>query len=157
MYCKGAFQDVLAEVGSIVHFTNQYIAQVEGDGFVCKRTGRRVAPCQAPQVGLRCCLLHWLVVRADGEPECEGNILQLCTRYLYPEVDDWYAFVLCQDETYQSIPDNAELCAQRVGLDLAPVYECMATWGQELHRDSIALTNARGITYVGAMLLWTGP
>ena len=51
------------------------------------------------------------------------------------------------DETYTVIPDNADACAERFGLDLAPVNDCVAANGEALHRQSIALTNARSITY----------
>ena len=100
---------------------------------------------------------------------------------VYPDVQDWFEFVLCQgrrrargllarrgvlpradarshawasdghgrvaDDTYTTIPTNAEACAQLLGLDLAPVYECVDRQGVDLHTASIALTKARSITY----------
>ena len=50
------------------------------------------------------------------------------------------------DDTYSTIPTNAEACANLVGLDLRPVYECVDTLGTDLHTASIALTKARSIT-----------
>jgi hypothetical protein len=38
VYCKRTFETVLAQVGSIVRLSNEYIATEGSDGFVCKRT-----------------------------------------------------------------------------------------------------------------------
>ena len=73
-----------------------------------------------------------------GEPECTGNMQQLCARHVAQRDEQWWRFVLCQDATQRAIPDNGKECAASSGIDYARVARCMDDGtGERLLRDAI--------------------
>jgi len=84
-----------------------------------------------------------------GEDECAGNRMQLCARELYPDLNDWFNFVVCQAGSFTSVPRNGEECARKVGLDYEKLIKCSAqdALGQDLLRASLALSKERGVVY----------
>ncbi len=62
-----------------------------------------------------------------GEPECNGNIAQLCIEKHNP--DKYFPAVLCMAKDRKGIPDNWKKCAEASGLDTAPIQACYE--GQE--------------------------
>ncbi len=81
-----------------------------------------------------------------GQPEVEGNIVQLCAAKYNP--DTYMDMIVCMNENARSIPGNWKGCAEKNGLDVANIETCYT--GQEgidLHSENIKLAqqvNARG-------------
>ena len=81
-----------------------------------------------------------------------GNIVELCTAYLYPDPKIYLGFTMCLSRDYQDIPqhDLMEDCALEHGIDLAKLEECAVSeaggFGVGMLRDSVRRsTNARHI------------
>jgi len=60
-----------------------------------------------------------------GEPEVQGNIVQLCAAKAYPESHKYMDFVACVIEDYHALPGNWKGCAQKTGLDAAKLQACI--------------------------------
>lgn len=80
-----------------------------------------------------------------GEPETQGNIVQLCAKESNPEA--FLDFVLCMNENPQGIPGNWESCSNELDLNTAKIQECYeGPRGVELLSESAARTSAAGAT-----------
>lgn len=113
---EDAIKPVLDELGSCVNFNLNFISTANADG-----TFRS---------------LH-------GEPETQGNIVQLCAAEYNP--DKYMDMIVCQNENAGSIPDNWEACAEENGLNVAKIKDCFeGEEGKELLRESILETQAVG-------------
>lgn len=81
-----------------------------------------------------------------GEPEVQGNIVQLCAAKYEPE--KYMDMIVCMDQNMQQIPDNWESCAQSNGLDVATIKSCYeGEEGKDLLSESIVNSqqaNAQG-------------
>lgn len=72
-----------------------------------------------------------------GQPETDGNIVQLCAR----DVDEtkYLDLVLCMNENPQSIPGNWEVCAEKLDYDVEAVRNCFeGEQGKQLLSESSA-------------------
>jgi hypothetical protein len=106
-----AVSPVLRAIGEKVDFRLDYIATDE-------------------QGTLKC--LH-------AEPECKGNIQQLCAMKHYPEMNKWLSFIDCQNKTWGNIPDGWEPCADQAGMDKGTLRSCFeGNEGKELAKASAA-------------------
>jgi glutaredoxin len=72
------------------------------------------------------------------EPECKGNIAQLCLMKHAP--DKWIDAVTCMAEDMRGIPDNYAECAEKAGIDVAAVKACYE--GQE-GKDLLAASSKK--------------
>ncbi|KAI8072427.1 hypothetical protein BC940DRAFT_292579 [Gongronella butleri] len=91
-----------------------------------------------------------------GNPECLGNIQQLCFHHVYPDWRDWFAFNLCMNQDYGQIGlenDLAPNCARHLKLDYALVDSCVHDIGVELLKDSANVSKDRGIRTSCSILL----
>ncbi len=80
-----------------------------------------------------------------GEPEVQGNIVQLCAIEYEPE--SYMDLIVCMNENVQGIPDNWETCAEDLGLDVDSIKECYeGDEGTDLLKESIVATNLVGAT-----------
>lgn len=80
-----------------------------------------------------------------GQPETEGNMVQLCAREYAPEA--YLSFVLCMNENPQAIPGNWESCSEKLDLPTTDIKTCFeGDEGVSLLQESIVKTNARGAT-----------
>ncbi|KAJ3194256.1 hypothetical protein HK101_003142 [Irineochytrium annulatum] len=128
VYCENAMADVLAKVGSLVDFKTEFIAKINSSATY----------------GATC--MH-------GDDECRGNILELCTRKVYPDTNKWLNFTRCLNKKYWDIPDEGmtEDCAHENlgGPDaLVDVTECMegdAKIGQKLFLKSVKEAERLGV------------
>lgn len=80
-----------------------------------------------------------------GQPETDGNIVQLCAQ----EVDQtkYLDLILCMNKDMDSIPDNWEACAESLEYDVKAIRECYTgTEGKALLSASAAKATARGAT-----------
>jgi len=127
--CQQLYAPVIEQVGSIVNFTIDYIATQDSDtesGFFCKR----------------------------GDPECFGNMGQLCAKKYYSENYQWYDYVLCQIEDQSTIPDSLKPCAAKIGLNAETLEQCAyGDEGKKLLLNSITTTESYGITRSCTMYL----
>jgi protein-disulfide isomerase len=57
-----------------------------------------------------------------GQPEVEGNIIQLCAAKHYP--DKYFDFIECQNKDYQDLKSSIESCSQEAGIDASKINEC---------------------------------
>ncbi|MCB9556681.1 MAG: DsbA family protein [Deltaproteobacteria bacterium] len=107
---------VLDEVGDWIDFSINFIATENGDGFSA---------------------LH-------GQPEVDGNIIQLCAMKFHPDPRDYMKFISCQNENMRAIPNGWEACADKAGLDKANISKCSkGNEGKELLRASLRQAKAR--------------
>ena len=70
-----------------------------------------------------------------GPTECVGDQQQLCAQLLANPIsgaEQWWGFSACQSATRTSIPDNAEECAAKVGLDYKALNDCVSSVGPNL-------------------------
>lgn len=71
-----------------------------------------------------------------GEPEVQGDILQLCARK-HGDDEQWLNFLKCQNEEWRKIPEGWEKCAETAKLDKAKMKGCYeGDEGKELLRAS---------------------
>lgn len=88
-----------------------------------------------------------------GEPEVQGDLVQLCARQYNPE--SFLDLVLCMNEDPSKIPGNWESCSNKLGLDAEAISTCYeGDEGKELLTKSIANADSRGASasptiYVG--------
>ncbi|KAK9435108.1 Gamma interferon inducible lysosomal thiol reductase GILT [Metarhizium brunneum] len=81
-----------------------------------------------------------------GPSECMGNIIELCTRELYPDPKINLGFIMCLTKDYPHIPERAlvEDCALEHAIDIRAINECAArddgAYGMGLLRSSIQRT-----------------
>lgn len=103
--------DTLRKMKNYVDFSMDYIASQKPDGtFDC---------------------LH-------KEPECQGNIAQLCIIKHAP--DKWLEAVECMAKDMRGIPDNYKSCCEEAGIDTAPIEACYT--GQE-GKDLLAASSKK--------------
>jgi glutaredoxin len=77
-----------------------------------------------------------------GQPEVDGNIVQLCARKLYPK--KYLKFVGCQNKNYRAIPGNWEGCSKELGFDEKAMAQCKdGQEGKDLLKESAAKAKAR--------------
>jgi glutaredoxin len=77
-----------------------------------------------------------------GQPECEGNIAQLCAAQHYP--DTYFPFVVCMADGMSQIPGNWKSCATDAGLDEVTLDVCISgSEGEKLLRQSMRNSAAR--------------
>ena len=80
-----------------------------------------------------------------GEPETNGNIVQLCAAKYNP--DKYMDMIVCQNKNAREIPDNWEQCAKDNNLDVEKIRTCYeGDEGKELHSENIKLANSLGIS-----------
>ncbi len=78
-----------------------------------------------------------------GEPELEGDMLQLCTKEL--AADKHFAMIKCMDENWREIPGNWKACAEKVGVDVKALEECKGgDKGQQLAKASFEASQKAG-------------
>lgn len=70
--CEDVFDKVLAEVGDKVDVLVVYMGDLDPSTYY----------------GVRC---------RHGDPECRGNIHQLCYRNRFPKLQDWWGFIQCEN------------------------------------------------------------
>ena len=82
-----------------------------------------------------------------GPDECVGDQPELCAYYYYNTTWKWWDFGVClQGDDYEDIPDNAQQCAQQVGIDYNKISACQqGALGTSLFADSINKANQAGI------------
>ena len=87
-----------------------------------------------------------------GQGECVGDMLELCAQAIYKDSTSvpayaWYDFGTCmQGPDFESIPQNAQSCAEKVGLDWSTLNTCASgSQGQKLFANSISYANTQGI------------
>jgi hypothetical protein len=72
-----------------------------------------------------------------GQPEIEGNAVQLCAAEHFP--DGYLSMSVCMAGDVEAIPDNWKSCAQEAGLDTAAIETCASgEEGLELLKASFA-------------------
>ncbi|MCF7798617.1 GILT family protein [Candidatus Woesearchaeota archaeon] len=72
-----------------------------------------------------------------GQPETDGNIVQLCARDV--DASKYLDFVLCMNKDASAIPNNWEACAQSLDYDVEAVRTCyQGDKGKELLSESAA-------------------
>jgi len=109
---EDAIAPVLAKMGDNVDFNLEFIATDNGDGTFKA--------------------LH-------GQPEVDGNIVQLCA--IKYEPDKYMDMIVCQNKDARSIPGNWESCA--AGMDTAGIKSCFeGEEGKELLRTSLKKAEA---------------
>ncbi|KAJ5073687.1 gamma-interferon inducible lysosomal thiol reductase gilt [Anaeramoeba ignava] len=59
-----------------------------------------------------------------GKTECDGDKLILCAQDKYPDNFHYLQFARCLGRDRPSIPENAEKCAEEVGMDWKILKEC---------------------------------
>ncbi|NQU79811.1 hypothetical protein HQ545_08650 [Candidatus Woesearchaeota archaeon] len=110
---EDAIAPVLKEMGNSVDFRLEFIAGESGDGFTS---------------------LH-------GQPEVEGNIVQLCVQEHYP--DNLMGFVVCQNKNPQDLKGSIEKCAEDNSIDSVKIKECAdGEEGKQLLSESIKKSQA---------------
>jgi hypothetical protein len=71
-----------------------------------------------------------------GQPETDGNIVQLCAIKYNPE--SYMDMIVCQNKDARSIPGNWEKCAKDNGLDVESIRTCYeGDEGKELLSESV--------------------
>ncbi len=71
-----------------------------------------------------------------GEPEVQGNLLQLCARAT-GDTAAWLQFMKCQNTEWRKIPEGWETCATSAKLDVAKMKSCYeGDQGKKLLSDS---------------------
>lgn len=81
-----------------------------------------------------------------GPPECLGNIIELCSAYLYPDPKIYLGFTMCLTRDYPHIPEKGltEDCALEHGIDFEKLNECASSddaIGLGMLRDSVKRTS----------------
>jgi len=119
--CETTMSPVIQQVGSIVDLHVNYIAQQDSSqasGFTC---------------------MH-------GQTECWGDIQQLCAYSHYSQNYTWWNFVLCQDQSQGTIPNNGQSCSQTAGMDWNTINNCTTgAEGSNLMSASIKYTDSQNI------------
>ncbi|MBR9675803.1 thioredoxin domain-containing protein [Candidatus Woesearchaeota archaeon] len=81
-----------------------------------------------------------------GEPETQGNIVQLCAAKYNPEA--YMDMIICQNKNAKAIPGNWERCAEQNDLDVDKIKACFeGEEGKTLLSESVKkaqAVNARG-------------
>ena len=91
-----AIKPVLDEIGDSVDFHLDYIVNEANGTFTA---------------------LH-------GQPEVDGNILQLCAIKHYPNPREYMKFIECQNQSMRQIPTGWERCAEQAGLAKDKIDSC---------------------------------
>ncbi|CAO3635671.1 unnamed protein product [Cunninghamella echinulata] len=125
VYCEQVFRQVLQRVKVPVQLDINYIAEYDSDKpyqHICKH----------------------------GESECLGNIQQLCYHNTYPQINQWFRFILCLNKHYREIGldnDLAETCASQLNTPYEPVNQCIQSgFGVGLLIESAQKTKALQIS-----------
>jgi hypothetical protein len=92
-----------------------------------------------------------------GDPEVEGDILQLCVQKLYPSARTFLAFMACQSRSYATIPQGWEQCADEAGVSRYRVRSCQRSEGERLLRASLARAQAANATGSPTILIAGSP
>ncbi len=112
---EDAIAPVLNKFGNAIDFNIDFIARETNDGFSS---------------------LH-------GQPEVDGNIVQLCAMKYNP--NKYMDMIVCMNKDAQNIPDNWENCVN--GLDKESIKTCYeGEEGKELLKESIKASNEVGAT-----------
>ena len=118
-----SMKEVLANFGDNIDFGIHYIANDNGDGTFTS--------------------LH-------GQPEVDGNIIQLCVADHYPS--KLMDFIWCQNEDMSQITTNWEGCAETLSINKEVLKQCFeGSEGVELLSENIKMTNDLAI---GASPTW---
>lgn len=113
---ENAVNPALEKLGSAVDFKLNYIASELPDGSFNS--------------------LH-------GEPEAQGDIVQLCAAKYEPE--KYMGMIVCMNEDARSIPGNWESCSEKLGLDTASIKSCYeGDEGKGLLSESAKASQAKG-------------
>jgi predicted DsbA family dithiol-disulfide isomerase len=105
---EDAIAPVLEELGDNINFRLEYIGAETADGFSS---------------------LH-------GQPEVEGDIIQLCVQDLYPE--ELMTFVVCQNKNPSDLKGSVGKCAEEASINAEKINECAeGEKGKELMSESI--------------------
>jgi len=109
---------VLETLGNNVDFNLNFIGSVSGDGSLSS--------------------MH-------GQPEVDGDIVQLCAAKYNPE--SYMKMITCMNQNMQSIPGNWETCAESNNLDVESIRTCYeGEEGKDLFKTSIAKAKTLGAT-----------
>ncbi|MBU1243116.1 thioredoxin domain-containing protein [Myxococcota bacterium] len=92
---ENAVKPVLDKIGNLIDFKLDYIVNPLPDGSFKS--------------------LH-------GQPEVDGNIVQLCANKYAPE--KFWAFLGCQNKNMRDVHNNWKACAEQNGLDVAKLQAC---------------------------------
>jgi hypothetical protein len=115
---EDAIKPVLDTLGNCIDFNLNYIASENADGSFRS--------------------LH-------GEPEVNGDIVQLCAAKYNP--DKYMDMIVCQNEDSGNIPDNWVSCATENGLNVDKIRECYeGEEGKQLFSENIKLAQAVSAT-----------
>ena len=77
-----------------------------------------------------------------GQPEWDGNVLELCAIKHYPE--RYMDMISCMNKTWRKIPDNWEACTKEVGFNTDTIRGCFeGSEGNELLLASAAKAKER--------------
>lgn len=80
-----------------------------------------------------------------GQPEVEGDIIQLCAAKYYP--DKYYDFIECQNKGYHDLGGSVESCSREAGIDASKITKCSeGDEGKSLLSESIKNANNAGAT-----------
>ena len=80
-----------------------------------------------------------------GEPETQGNIVQLCAAKYNP--NKYMGMIVCQNKDARAIPDNWESCAKENDLNVEKIRACYeGEEGKQLLSENIKLAKAVGAT-----------
>ena len=116
---ENAILPVVKELGPALKVNVEYIARDNGDGTFSS--------------------LH-------GQPEVEGNIVQLCAKKYYPA--KYLDFIVCQNSNPRNLTANIDSCATKTGINPVKIKNCtFSSEGQHLLRESIKkseVVNAQG-------------
>jgi len=82
-----------------------------------------------------------------GQTEAQGDLYEACVQKYFPSA--LLKFVYCNDQDYDSIPDNVQSCGQQAGFPWTPIGRCYSgnptTESTGLMTDSIDRTKGLGI------------
>lgn len=80
-----------------------------------------------------------------GQPEVEGDIIQLCAAKYYP--DKYYDFIACQNKDYRDLKASVESCSKEAGIDASKITACAeGDEGKSLLSKSIKNAQLAGAT-----------
>ncbi|MFH1064838.1 MAG: hypothetical protein V1729_07165 [Candidatus Woesearchaeota archaeon] len=115
---EDAIEPVMKEIGTNIDFRLEFIAGEVDGGFQS---------------------LH-------GQPEVDGDIIQLCVQEQYPE--RLIEFVVCQNKDVRDLVGSIDKCAKQIGADADKIRSCFeGAQGKKLMSESISKSmevNAQG-------------
>ena len=93
-----------------------------------------------------------------GQPEVDGNIVQLCAIKYYPDAREYMKLVECMNQNMRAIPQGWEQCATKSGMDAKKIKACFeGNEGKDLLRASLKRAKARNAQGSPTMYLAGAP